>query len=136
MDNNPEKTAQQEAGWKRANELHEKYRGSGLALTVLIVTLSAASLNALRPQGWLGFLFFLPIALSIIHQTCLYMGQRNEARSSWQWYIATMQAEHINSYPSGPADRLNAFQDTWAKSSSLALRQSVAARPLPFASTR
>jgi hypothetical protein len=75
--------------WERSTALHDKYRAAGLALTVLIVTVSAAAINAIRPQGWLGLFMFLPIALAIVHQACLYFGQQSEAWGSWRWFVVS-----------------------------------------------
>jgi hypothetical protein len=98
--------SKQDSEWQRTTDLHEKYRSSGLALSVMIVTLSSAALNAIRPQGWLGFALFLPIALSIAHQTCIYMGQQHEARGSWKWFVYGMNAINLNALePSDEARR-------------------------------
>lgn len=75
--------------WERSHALHDKYRGTGLALSLTIIGLSGAVLEKLRPQGCEGLFFFLPIALSIVQQACLFMGQQHEARASWAWFIAS-----------------------------------------------
>ena len=116
-----EKLAKEQKQWERTTQLHERYRTAQLALTVLIVTITGAALNALRPQGILGLLLFVPIALSIAHQTCLCMGQRHDAKGSWKFFISTKQlqsaTEAIAQAGGGMGDRIKAMNDTWGKTS-------------------
>lgn len=110
--------APEDKDWKRAHELHDKYRASGLALSVIIATLSGGAINIIRPQApGKCFILFLPIALSIAHQFCLYMGERHEARAVWKWFEARMQADAIDKSGVQGIDRIEMFVKKWGPTS-------------------
>src|SRR5262249_37846486 len=81
----------------------------------MIVSLSGGALTAFRPQSpVVGTLLFLPIALSILHQTCIYMAEQKEARSAWNALLQDIQIQFLDTIKPTPPDRPERVEKIWA----------------------